>query len=169
MKIPYCIAIIFSCIIFSCKEPKQSTSAPSPAPQTKSKSAATSTAPVSISIAGSVDESVEPDAAGVTKLTNTNTTPVMAFIVSFYSIGAGIDRGQPEKLIAYVEAYGNKINTKVEYVETHWGREGETDYCFPLAGLSESAISDFKNGAKEALKSAEHVHFLENQACRSGR
>ena len=94
---------------------------------------------------------------------------VMAFIVSFYSTGSGIDRGEPEKLKSYIEQFGKKINREIGYSEMHWGREGETDYCFPLKELSGAQVIEFKKGARETLGSAGHVHFFEDQACRKGR
>jgi hypothetical protein len=94
---------------------------------------------------------------------------LMRVIISFYSIGQGIDRGQTEKLLAYLQSYEKNSGKKIEYSEVHWGREGETDYCFPLSGYSDKQVSDFIDGAKESLNAAEHVHFLQNQACRKGR
>ena len=119
-----------------------------------------------ISAAQATEAAVEKDAAETNKATDDST---MRFIVSFYSIGSGISRGMPEKLESFVEKYGLKINQKIIYNKTHWGREGETDYCFPLKELSDAQISEFIMGAKEELKSAEYVHFLENQECRKGR
>jgi len=93
----------------------------------------------------------------------------MPVIVSFYSIGQGIDRGQTEKLLGYIQTYEKKAGKKIEYSEVHWGREGETDFCFPLHGFSDSEVTDFLKGAKDVLNTAEHVHFLQNQICRKGR
>ena len=94
---------------------------------------------------------------------------LMRLIISFYSIGQGIDRGQKEKLISFLDGYEKKAGKKIEYSEVHWGREGETDYCFPMKGFSDMQVTDFIKGAKESLNTAEHVHFLENQVCRKGR
>lgn len=168
MKIIHAIAVFLSCFLFACKEPKQTTTAmPSPQPKAEVNSTPVDPAAVSISVAGAVDPVMDADVAEVTKLTN--ESPVMPFIVSFYSSGEGIDRGFPEKLLAFIESYGNKIKIKIEFSEIHWGREGETDYCFPLSGMQDSGILNFKSGLKDALKGAEHVHFLENQPCRKGR
>src|SRR5215212_10059027 len=68
---------------------------------------------------------------------------LMPVIISFYSIGQGIDRGQTEKLIAFIQSYEKKAGKKIEYSEIHWGREGETDYCFPMKGFSDSQTADF--------------------------
>ena len=123
--------------------------------------------PVTLSTSGPNDPVVEEEVNVETKLRNED--PVMPFIVSFYSIGSGIDRGQSEKLLAFLDDFNAKNKSQVEFSEIHWGREGETDYCFPLTGLNDSQIRAFKSGVKEALKSAEHVHYLENEPCRKGR
>lgn len=94
---------------------------------------------------------------------------LMRFIVSFYSIGSGVERGKPEILRAYVESFEKKINKKVDYKETHWGREGETDFCFPLVNLNRDETTDFISGIRHELKSAQFVNYFENQACRKGR
>ena len=153
--------------IFSCRENKSTTVAPAPAPDTTAVTAVPTTRPVTDN--GAKDEPmVDPDQETKAEKIQEKDS-VMAFIVSFYSIGSGVDRGQPEKLKAYVTAFGKKANTNIEYNVTYWGREGETDYCFPLKGLPDARITEFINGAKEALRTAEHVHFLENQVCRKGR
>ena len=100
---------------------------------------------------------------------NKNTEVLMPVIISFFSIGEGIDRGQKEKLMTFITSYEKKAGKKMEYSEVHWGREGETDFCFPMTGFSDIQVTDFLKGAKEALNTAQHVHFVQNQACRKGR
>lgn len=168
MKIIHAIAVCVSCFLFSCKEPKQTTTTiPVPQPKEEVKTPPIDPASVSLSVAVAVDPEADADVLEATKLTN--ESPLMPFIVSFYSIGEGIDRGQPEKLRSFIDAFGKKRDIKIEFLETHWGREGETDYCFPLTGFSDSGISEFKAGVQNAIKEAKHVHFLENQPCRKGR
>ena len=167
MKISFASAIIMSCILFACKESKQTAATTEVQPKVEVKAEPKPSAPVQIGVGG-IDELIieqeEGNAAG-----KVDANAAMPFIVSFYSTGEGIDRGFPEKLLAFVESYGNKIKSKIEFSEIHWGREGETDYCFPLSGMQDSGILNFKSGVKDALKGGEHVHFLENQPCRKGR
>jgi len=168
MKILYALFALAVALFLSCKEPKPAAKPAVPAPPQKTKTVTTgvSTAPVDVSTIPIDNAVIEPDGSGQ-KLQDVDSMAI--FIVSFYSAGGGVDRGEPEKLMAYTEAFGKKINTTIAYSITHWGREGEMDYCFPLKGLSDSNVADFVKGAKEALKSAEHVHFLGNQVCRAGR
>src|SRR5688572_16103050 len=53
------------------------------------------------------------------------------FLVSFYSIGQGIDGDVQQKFLDWVNGYAKKV----VFEEAHWGREGEVDYCFKLTEL----------------------------------
>ncbi len=154
MKINSAIFSFLILALCSCKENKPVTAKQNPNTESKAETILTG------------------DAVGIDEnktISSESSDSIMKFIISFYSIGAGIDRGQTEKLLSFIESFEKKYNLIISYSKIHWGREGETDYCFPFRGVTESTVSDFKKGVKEALKTAEHVHFIENQACRKGR
>ena len=157
MKYISCI-ILASLILTSCKQNKNSTATTKNSNEVRD--SVTHVSPAPVDVPQSETSGQKDEATGDT---------LMKFIVSFYSIGSGIDRGEPDKLKIFSETYGKKINVTILYAETHWGREGEVDFCFPLTGLTSTQVDDFKNGAKAVLKSALHVHFFENQACRKER
>ena len=46
------------------------------------------------------------------------------------------------------------------------GREGEVDFCFPLTELTPLQQKQFISGIKDALKTAQWVHYVENARCR---
>jgi len=167
MKIKYAFVPLLLITLAGCKNPKPVASTPAPEPQKETKPVKSTTQVTTIQATPVEEPMIEADGARDVKQNPTDS--IMAFIVSFYSIGEGIDRGMPDKLKTFTDAFGKKNNLDLEYVLTHWGREGETDYCFTLKGLSESQVADFKTGVREELKSAEHVHYLENQPCRKGR
>jgi len=157
MRFQKIIFVIILSAIISCRENKTSTTSASQTSEVQQ--------PVSSS-------EKKPDAGNDTSSTfgnHENAEVIMPVIISFYSIGQGIDRSQTENLLAYIQSYEKKEGKKIEYSEVHWGREGETDFCFPMAGFSDNQVTDFLKGAKGALNAAEHVHFLQNQACRKGR
>jgi len=160
MKIKISAAILIFSVLFACKQNKNAAVAPKETPNSN-----TSTAPV----APVHDTVVQAVPAKAEEIKSDPKDSLMAVIVSFYSIGSGIDRGQPEKLKSFVEFFSKQINKRIEYAETHWGREGETDYCFTLNGLTGDESKKFLIGAKESLKAAGHVHFLQNQPCRKER
>ncbi|HET7817863.1 MAG TPA: hypothetical protein VFL70_01010 [Bacteroidia bacterium] len=93
--------------------------------------------------------------------TQVNTSTPYRVIVSFISIGEGIDhsiKGEFEKLIS---SHSPKIN----YEAIHWGREGEVDYCLNLLELPEKEQSDFVNKIKKLLTTSKLVNILENKPC----
>jgi hypothetical protein len=148
--------------VLACKQNKQVTSAQKVKTETVSSEPAVASPPVAITPA-------EDPAVDTPKTELKTPDSLMAFIVSFYSGGAGIDRGMPDKLKSFIESFSKKIEIEIPYNESHWGREGETDYCFPLTGLSDAQVTGFITGAKDALKSSQQVHFFEKQPCRKHR
>ncbi|MEO8087326.1 MAG: hypothetical protein ABI763_10925 [Bacteroidota bacterium] len=166
MKIYYSFIVLFIFAFFGCKEPKTVNNTPAPPPHPQKITKAGGSVNENATLSTGAEAIADPD---TNTLMNASLDPLMRFIVSFYSIGSGIDRGQPDNLKAFVDVFSKKNSKSIEFNEVHWGREGETDYCFTLNGLSDIQVIDFIEGAKGALKAAEHVHFNENQACRKGR
>jgi len=166
MKLLNLAVIVILFTIVSCSENKK-TSAPI-APSSETQQTENSVSKDSTSASVTPAEPTVSDSVSK-QVTNESGDLLMRLIISFYSIGEGIDRGQKEKLLSYLQDYEKRDGKKIEYSEVHWGREGETDYCFPMKGFSDKQVTEFIKGAKAALNTAEHVHFLENQACRKGR
>ena len=83
------------------------------------------------------------------------------FIVSFYSIGEGIDEKTKDEFLKFLDSYTKPLS----YSPTHWGREGEVDYCLALNELSASEQTDFIKKAKEILAKSKLVHTQENAKC----
>jgi len=88
------------------------------------------------------------------------------FIVSFYSIGSGIDRAAFIKFTTYLDSYKKDHNKAILAEETPWGREGEVDYCMKLTELNTSEQTNFIENVKSLLADAKWVHFFENMPCR---
>lgn len=86
------------------------------------------------------------------------------FIVSFYSIGEGVDAFSHRKFIAYLLDYKRK-NKAVYAEEAPWGREGEVDYCMKLIELNAVEQADFIKNLKTELVEARWVHYYENKPC----
>ena len=97
-----------------------------------------------------------------TNLTNTKTEDVtpskFRLVVSFISKGAGPDRVKTAALIAYVEAHPKKP----AFTQEHWGREGETDYCFSLTELTKSEQIDFVTNVTKMMAGSDMVFIKEN-------
>ncbi len=82
-------------------------------------------------------------------------------VVEFYSEASGIDGKSQDEFLKFLESYPKKI----AYSPTHWGREGEVDYCLKLSELSTSEQADFVKKAKETLINSKLVHINENAKC----
>jgi hypothetical protein len=54
----------------------------------------------------------------------------------------------------------------IAYDKIPWGREGETEICFKLDGMSSEQQTAFVNAANEQLKSVKRVNVYENQPCK---
>lgn len=80
-------------------------------------------------------------------------------VVSFFSIGEGVNKPVADKFLKFVAEY----STKVKYESFSWGREGEVDYCFKLSELSPSQQDEFVLKAKDIL--AKKVRVSENASC----
>lgn len=85
--------------------------------------------------------------------------------VSFYSTASGAEAPMMRKLEDFVGEYAEKNKTNVDYEKSHWGREGESDYCFKLNELSSDQQKDFIIQVRDVLKEAKWVHINENQPC----
>ena len=145
--------IIISSVLLSvdsCKSKKSTTTdsssytTPQPTATTTSSSSTTTT-----NSAGTSAVVVVPQ--------NSNTR----FVVSFYSIGQGIDGTIHGEFVKFLDSYPKKIT----YEPKHWGREGEIDYCLALSELSSAEQMDFVNKAKVILAKSKLVNLKENSQC----
>ena len=85
------------------------------------------------------------------------------YVVSFYSIGQGIDGKVNDEFVKFLDTYPNPV--KIKYEPKHWGREGETDYCLALNELSAPQQAEFVKKANELLAKSKLVHIKENAQC----
>lgn len=88
------------------------------------------------------------------------------FIVSFFSVASGPDRESMTNFENWYNAYLTEKKSTADLEKISWGREGEMDFCFKLAGWSEQDQTAFVNAAKEQLKNAKQVNTFENEPCR---
>jgi len=86
------------------------------------------------------------------------------FIVSFISPGDGTDHEAEAKLRDLI-ADRTELGTQ----RIDWGKEGETDYCFSLAGLSAGGQRAFIAEVDSLIGGRPKVRLMENEPCRQGR
>ncbi len=96
----------------------------------------------------------------------TNADGKMRFIVSFTSIGSGINREALKQFDAFIPQFESKNNVTLSPQKTRWGKEGEIDYCFKLDGLKPKLQDAFMAETKELLKNSDRVVYKENTPCR---
>lgn len=96
---------------------------------------------------------------------STNSNGKYRFIVSFISIGSGIDLKSKQMLNEFITNYEQSNNVKITFNSTNWGKEGEVDYCFLLLELNSKKQEKFIAEAKDILKNCLLVRYKENDSC----
>ncbi|MCX6291483.1 MAG: hypothetical protein NT126_06930 [Bacteroidetes bacterium] len=91
------------------------------------------------------------------------------FLVSFYSIGEGSEGKQIEMLEQFISDYRLKTKKNIPVDKTHWGREGEVNFCFKLTEFDAAGQQQFINEVIAILKTAKLVRFSENTSCGRNR
>ena len=94
---------------------------------------------------------------------------IYRFSVSFYSIGEGAEGQQIQKFRTFVYKYGQQIQNPITPEESHWGREGEVDFCMTLEGISPAEQQKFIDEVKKELSTARWVNYSENTKCKKGK
>ena len=87
-------------------------------------------------------------------------------IVSFMSKCCGIDQQAKERLDIWLSAYEKKKKVKLDRKETHWGKEGEIDYCLKLTELSVEDQKSFVYVVSSLLSKVKLVSLQENSPCK---
>lgn len=83
------------------------------------------------------------------------------FVVSFISLGAGIDRDT-------VKEFEEFLKTKypdLSYEANPAGYEGERDYCFDLSNLSPEQQAAFRQDSTQILHKSQLVQISEAENC----
>lgn len=100
-----------------------------------------------------------------TKNAQKATDDTYRLIVSFTSKGAGVDAKTLAALESLVTTFSNKDGFLVKYDKITWGREGEFDYCFKMAGMKASKQDEFVKAVKNVTKDSPQVFITENAVC----
>ncbi len=82
-------------------------------------------------------------------------------IVSFISIGTGIDHKLKTKFLESLAKFNEENKTSLEPEIRHWGREGEIDMIFDMKNLSTKQRNSFSSFVKETIGDSELVNFKE--------
>src|SRR5688572_9481722 len=98
-----------------------------------------------------------------TQTTTVTNNPDQIIKISLYSIGAGIDRNA-ETIVQHTIARYQKKGFDFTYIVTHWGREGEKDYCIDAQKLKTADYKELLTEFQTLLKDMQ-VHVYEKHPC----
>lgn len=151
-----CSLLFISAVLIavpSCKNNGKAKSASQPSEQTANSSSGTISTNASNSMSNSTSSSGDQGEVNY------------SMVVSFFSIGSGIDRPVALAFNELVRTYQENYGTQFTAEKVGWGREGEVDYCIQLDKMKKADAEEFKKKASEILKKSEHVHTSENAPC----
>lgn len=97
----------------------------------------------------------------------TETQPKTYLVVSFYSIGMGVNHQAVNIMNHIIEEYKNTKNVDIPVNKIPWGREGEIDYCIDIQSIGEKDQKEFINKVHSLLDSQNWVRIKENAQCRA--
>lgn len=117
-------------------------------------------------ITGTSCKSKEKASKDESSTTSTSNTKNMQsdkkhrFIVSFFSIGTGVDTDAYTKFENFVKNHPSKP----AYDSYRWGREGEVDIVFNLKEFKKAADqAKFIEDLKKAIGNSDRVRYAENE------
>jgi len=100
------------------------------------------------------------------EMSPTTTEKNIRLVVTFASIGAGIDEKGKTLLDGYINSFKEKSGKLVKYGTLAWGREGEYDCEFSLNELNLNEQTDFVKGLKKIFEGNQLIQIEENKPSR---
>ncbi len=113
-----------------------------------------------------ITEVEESQRAEQTEMPPTPTQKSIRLVVTFASIGAGIDPNAKLNLDNYIKSFKEKSGKLVKYGTLAWGREGEYDCEFSLNELNLNEQNDFVQGLKKQFEGNQLIQIEENKPSR---
>jgi hypothetical protein len=156
LSIYFIVPVFF---LFACKNAEKSNQVPNPkietSPQVGNPSKNTT-----------IGKKEEIKSEETTTKQNENPQPEKySLVVSFYSIGSGIDIPVAKEFDTLVKEFQGEFGENFSAERVSWGREGEVDYCIQLNRLKTASRDSFESRAETILKKSERVHSKENAPC----
>lgn len=116
----------------------------------------------------------EPSAVNIAEIKEedklkSKASELYSLVVSFYSIGAGIDAKTATEFDYYIRDFQEQHGDYFYAERVPWGREGEIDYCIQFPTLKKEKAEEFLTKAKEITSKSKMVHFNENTDCKRRR
>jgi hypothetical protein len=92
-----------------------------------------------------------------------------SLLVSFFSIGSGIDFKIAQEYDRYIKQFELENEGKILVERIPWGREGELDYCIRFAGLSPEKQQSLIDRTKDIASQSKWVNVSTDSPCRRKR
>ena len=90
-------------------------------------------------------------------------------VLTFFSPASGVDIKSVNRFEEFIGEFAGEKGINIDYEKTHWGREGETDFCLELTELDPKQQADFVSKTRILMESAEHLNIYENAPCKHRR
>jgi len=113
-----------------------------------------------------ITEVEESQRADQTEMPPASMEKNIRLVVTFASIGAGIDPNGKTMLDGYINSFKEKSGKLVKYGTLAWGREGEYDCEFSLNELNLNEQTDFLKGLKKLFEGNQLIQIEENKSSR---
>jgi hypothetical protein len=106
---------------------------------------------------------------GNTEKPKSNDQGIKGLVVSFYSMGGGIDLDAARKFDTWISGYKTQSGKSVAFEKIGWGREGEVDFCVQLESINQAEAQQFVDEAKGNVSQCKLMHFSVNGVCKRKR
>ena len=113
-----------------------------------------------------INEVEEGKQAEQTEMPPAPMEKTIRLVVTFASIGAGIDPNGKTMMDNYINSFKEKSGKLVKYGTLAWGREGEFDCEFSLNELNLNEQTDFIKGLKKVFEGNQLIQIEENKPSR---
>ena len=102
---------------------------------------------------------------GETQNQNMKQNNIYSVVVSFISIGQGVDQKAIEQYNEFIAQFEKENKVKINLEKVPWGREGEVDYCIDLSGLDKKIMEKFLTKTDELLSKNNLIKVEKNAPC----
>jgi hypothetical protein len=83
-------------------------------------------------------------------------------VISFISIGTGIDYKAKDQLLLIVKEFEIQYQIELAVSVKNWGREGEVDYVYDLTLLTKKQCKEFIQKTKKMLSGNDRIKITLN-------
>ncbi|MEZ5173384.1 MAG: hypothetical protein R2850_07710 [Bacteroidia bacterium] len=102
-------------------------------------------------------------------LVQLSDTSHYSLLVSFYSIGSGIDHKVAKEYDNFIKSFEAEHTDEILVERIHWGREGELDFCMRFTGLKPADQKILLDRTNEIISKSKWVNHSTDTPCKRKR